>query len=274
MEYVKEIQNSKISARNLDKSFTTGGVTRHILNNINFDIKEGEFVCLLGPSGCGKSTILNMVSGLDRDYKGKIFLEGKLAYARGEGEEPECNMTYLFQEPRLLPQMTVEKNLYFALKCAKVPKKLWKEQTEKMLKLVHLEGVEKHYIHELSGGMQHRVAIARAFIVNPNIILMDEPFSALDELTARSIRKTLLDIWREDKKTVVFVTHNAMEATFLADRIFMFSANPGEIEEIKTIDLPRPRQYESDELFRTNQEVVTRFMEIIGKEKRNEKGGA
>ena len=126
---------------------------------------------------------------------------------------------------------------------------------------------EKHYIHELSGGMQHRVAIARAFIVNPNVILMDEPFSALDELTARSIRDTLLSIWREDKKTVIFVTHNAMEATFLADRIFMFSANPGEIEEIYNNDLPRPRDYEDDLLFKTNQEVVSRFMEIIRKEK-------
>lgn len=267
MEYIKEIRNSKISVRNLNKSFVNNGETKQILKNINFDIKEGEFICLLGPSGCGKSTILNMLSGLDADYEGKIYLEGQLAYDKESREEPKVNMAYLFQEPRLLPWLTVEKNLYFALKCAKVPKKLWKEQTQKMLELVHLSGVEKHYIHELSGGMQHRVAIARAFIVNPNVILMDEPFSALDELTARSIRDTLLSIWREDKKTVIFVTHNAMEATFLADRIFMFSANPGEIEEIYNNDLPRPRDYEDDLLFKTNQEVVSRFMEIIRKEK-------
>lgn len=267
-DFVKIINSNKISVRNLNKSFYNNGVEKQILNDINFDIAEGEFICLLGPSGCGKSTILNMLSGLDRDYEGKIYIQGKLSYdANAGGSEPDINMTYLFQEPRLLPWLTVEKNLYFALKCAKVPKSKWKAEVAKMLELVHLKDVSKSYIHELSGGMQHRVAIARAFIVNPNVILMDEPFSALDELTARSIRKTLLDIWREDKKTVIFVTHNAMEATFLADRIFMFSANPGEIKEIKSINLERPRKYESEELFNANQEVVSRFMEIIGKDK-------
>lgn len=267
MEYVSEIMNSKISVRDLNKSFSNNGQSRQILKNINFTVTEGEFICFLGPSGCGKSTILNLISGLDTSYEGKIYIEGKLANDSSSDPNLTKRMTYLFQEPRLLPWLTVEKNLYFALKCAKVPKKEWKEQVHRMLSLVHLDGMEKHYIHELSGGMQHRVAIARAFIVNPDIILMDEPFSALDELTARSIRDTLLEIWRKDRKTILFVTHNAMEATFLSDRIFMFSANPGEIEEVYEDKLERPRKYESEELFRINQEVVSHFMAIIGRDK-------
>jgi len=267
MEYVNSIRNSKVSVCDLYKSFGENDKKRQILKNINFHIAEGEFICLLGPSGCGKSTILNLISGLDMDYEGKVFIDGMLASNKKTSAELTQRMTYLFQEPRLLPWLTVEKNLFFALKCAKIPKTKWREEVTKMLELVHLEGMEKHYIHELSGGMQHRVAIARAFIVNPDIILMDEPFSALDELTARSIRSTLLEIWRRDCKTIIFVTHNAMEATFLSDRIFMFSANPGEIEEMYTNNLARPREYESDDLFKTNQEVVKKFMDIISKDK-------
>ncbi|MCR5278252.1 MAG: ABC transporter ATP-binding protein [Lachnospiraceae bacterium] len=267
MEYVSRIINSKITVCELNKYFGTQEKKRQILKDIDFSVKEGEFICLLGPSGCGKSTILNLISGLDMDYSGKVFIDGQLVSNARTSVELTRRMTYLFQEPRLLPWLTVEKNLFFALKCAKVPKSDWKSAVTEMLHLVHLDGMEKHYIHELSGGMQHRVAIARAFIVNPDIILMDEPFSALDELTARSIRSTLLDIWRRDCKTILFVTHNAMEATYLSDRIFMFSANPGEIEEFYQNDLPRPRQYESDELFKTNQEVVTKFMSIIGRDK-------
>lgn len=263
--YIEEVSKSKISVQNLNKYFQVDGKAKQILDNINFSINAGRFVCLLGPSGCGKSTILNLVSGLDREYEGKIFIEGGLVYRGTGSREPSANMSYLFQDPRLLPWYTVEKNLFFALECAKVPRSEWKEKVYKMLKLVQLDGVAKQYPHELSGGMQHRVSIARAFITNPNIILMDEPFSALDELTARGIRQILLDIWLEDMKTVVFVTHNAMEATFLADDIIMFSANPGKIREIYTVNLPRPRQYDSQELFSENQKVMSRFMDIIGR---------
>lgn len=250
------IQNSKISIRKLHKYF---GSSKQILNNINIDINSGEFICLLGPSGCGKSTILNIISGLDSDYLGWIYLEGN---KMKEGQQPE-KLAYLFQEPRLLPWLTVEKNIAFALRCTGFPKKDIKEMTQKYLDMVDLGNTAKQYIHELSGGMQHRVAIARAFAVQPDILLMDEPFSALDELTARNLRENLLKIWQKDKKTVIFVTHNAMEATFLADQIFMFKANPGEIVKMKNITLERPRNYESESLFLENQNVVKDFLEII-----------
>lgn len=261
---MNSMDHKKISLRNVTKSFKTPTEEKTVLQNITLDIEDGEFVALLGPSGCGKSTILNLISGLDREYSGRIYIEGDLAVGGKTNEHPDINMTYLFQEPRLLPWLTVEKNLQFALQCAKIPRDTWKQEIARFLNMVHLDGVQKNYVHELSGGMQHRVAIARAFIIKPNIILMDEPFSALDELTARSLRQTLLDLWKQDKKTILFVTHNAMEATFLADRICMFSANPGVIREIKKIELERPRFYESEELYTTNKDVITRFLDIIG----------
>lgn len=248
----------KILFKNLNKSFTVNGSKKQILRNINFEVETGEFICLLGSSGCGKSTILNLISGLDKEYSGEISIDG-IPQAKSQ-----AHLSYLFQEPRLLPWLTVEKNIHFALEAAKVPKTEWKDRTEHYLDLVNLSGTEKHYIHQLSGGMQHRVSIARAFSVNPDILLMDEPFGALDELTARDIRKSLLQLWQKDRKTVVFVTHNTLEATYLADRIFMMSSNPGEIDEIVPVSLSRPREYESDELFQTNKQAMSRFVQISG----------
>lgn len=265
LEVTREIQKHKISIVGMNKYFKVDGKPKQILKNINLNIDNGEFICLLGPSGCGKSTILNMISGLDKDYAGDVFIEGKKV--NKDSSDSLKNMSYLFQEPRLLPWMTVEKNICFALQCAGFPKSEWDKRTQKYLDMVNLGNTRKQYINQLSGGMQHRVAIARAFAVKPDILLMDEPFSALDELTARNLRKSLLSIWRKDKKTVVFVTHNAMEATFLADRILMFKANPGEIEEDMKIDVKRPRDIESEELFLKNREVVARFLEIIGEKK-------
>ncbi len=261
--YIEKIKSSKIAIIGLNKYFTVNNNQKQIIKDMNVNIKSGEFVCMLGPSGCGKSSVLNLISGLDVDYDGKIFIEGKLLDSENPSEQTK-NMVYLFQKPRLLPWLTVEKNIYFALQCAKIPKEKWSDITQKYLDMVNLGSTRKQYIHELSGGMQHRVAIARAFSVNPDILLMDEPFSALDELTARNLRENLLSMWRENKKTVIFVTHNATEATFLSDRILMFKANPGEIMEDKTISISRPRNYESEEFFSANQEVVSKFLEIIG----------
>jgi ABC-type nitrate/sulfonate/bicarbonate transport system, ATPase component len=248
----------KIEIRNLSKSFSVNGSSNQVLKDIGFGVDTGEFICLLGSSGCGKSTILNLVSGLDKDYSGEIRIDGvPRATSR-------AHLSYLFQEPRLLPWLTVEKNLHFALEAAGLPSAEWKDRTSYYLGMVNLSGTEKHYIHQLSGGMQHRVAIARAFCVNPDILLMDEPFGALDELTAREIRANLLELWQKDRKTVLFVTHNTMEATYLADRIFMMSANPGTIDEVARVGLDRPRVYESEDLFHEHKRMMGRFMEITG----------
>jgi len=248
----------KISVRNLNKFFSVNGTTKQALKDIRFEVDSGEFICLLGSSGCGKSTILNLISGLDNDYSGDIRIDGE------PRATSRAHLSYLFQEPRLLPWLNVEKNLHFALEAAGVPAEEWKERTSSYLAMVNLSGAEKHYIHQLSGGMQARVAIARAFCVDPDILLMDEPFGALDELTARDIRANLLELWQRDRKTVLFVTHNTMEATYLADRVFLMSANPGTIDEVARVELDRPREYESEELFREHKRMVGRFMEITG----------
>ncbi|RXZ78556.1 ABC transporter ATP-binding protein [Paenibacillaceae bacterium] len=248
----------KITFRQLNKSFTVNGNRKQILRNINFEVQSGEFICLLGSSGCGKSTILNLISGLDQDYSGEISIDGL------PRTKSRAHLSYLFQEPRLLPWLTVEKNIHFALEAAKVPMNEWVERTAHYLGMVNLPGCEKHYIHQLSGGMQHRVSIARAFSVNPDILLMDEPFGALDELTARDIRRNLLQLWQEDRKTVIFVTHNTLEATYLADRIFMMSSNPGTIDEVAPVEIGRPREYESDELFMLNKQMMKRFVQVTG----------
>lgn len=251
----------KIYANIISKHFSDGKSSRLILDKMELKIYEGEFICLLGPSGCGKSTILNLVSGLDSDFEGDIYINGN----DRRNISGNANMVYLFQEPRLLPWMTVENNIKFALKSSRVPKQDIPDVTHKYIDMVKLNGTEKMYPHQLSGGMQHRVAIARAFAVDPDILLMDEPFSALDELTARELRSSLLNMWQETGKTVVFVTHNSMEASYLADRIFMFRASPGQLADIVNVGVPRPRSYENDNMFMENKRILSRFLEIIGK---------
>ncbi len=261
---ISRIQNSKVYAYQLEKTYHVNGTERVILKDVTFSVKEGEFVCFLGPSGCGKSTILNIISGLDTEYEGQIFINGKLKRCFiNSAENTANNISYLFQETRLLPWMTVEKNIHFALACRKFPKSSWSEITNKYLSLVKLEGYNKHYIYQLSGGMQHRVAIARAFATDPDILLMDEPFSSLDELTAREIKKSLLDLWKESRKTILFVTHNTTEATFLADRIFIMNSNPSTVVERVVVNLARPREYESEALLYENKRIVDKFMKII-----------
>ncbi|WP_185601770.1 ABC transporter ATP-binding protein [Paenibacillus sp. 598K] len=252
-------ETRKISVQRLNKFFTVQDARKQVLHNINFEVDAGEFICLLGSSGCGKSTILNLISGLDKEYSGEIRIDGV------PRAQSSAHLSYLFQEPRLLPWLTVEKNIHFALQAAGVPAAEWPERTGHYLGMVNLSGSERHYIHQLSGGMQHRVAIARAFSVNPDILLMDEPFGALDELTARDIRANLLELWQRDRKTVLFVTHNTLEATYMADRILMMSANPGKIDTVEQVRLSRPRQYESDELFFMHKEVISQFVAISGK---------
>lgn len=242
-----------ISIQNLHKYYGE----QHILEDINITVGSGEFVCLLGPSGCGKSTLLNVICGLDTNYTGTVTVNG------GDPGDRKAPLAYLFQDPRLMPWLKVGDNIRFALRAAGVPNEEWDPRVSKYLALVGLEKVEQHYIHQLSGGMRHRVSIARAFSVEPEILLMDEPFSALDELTARDIRIELLKIWSEQRKTVVFVTHNAMEATFLADRVLLLDRGPARLREERKNPLGRPRIYDSPELFEENRATVESFLKIL-----------
>lgn len=230
------------------------------LDNVNLQVASGEFVTILGPSGCGKSTLLNIVSGLDTTYSGTISISGS-----ENRKQKRAPIAYLFQEPRLLPWLTVRRNVEFALAAAGFAKSEWRDRCDKWIELVGLNGFAEFYPLQLSGGMQQRTAIARAFAVEPEVLLMDEPFSALDELTARRMRQELLGLWEADRRTVLFVTHNSLEAVFLSDRILIMNRGPSSRirDEISMAHLPRPRSYEDPAHFDTQKVVLQRLLQHV-----------
>lgn len=205
------------------------------LDNVNLSVEEGEFVTIVGPSGCGKTTFINIADGLLAPTGGKIVLDGK------EVKGPGTDRAMVFQDACLLPWRTVFKNVTYGLECRGLDGKAEKERAQKFIKLVGLAGFEDHYPHELSGGMQQRCNLARALTVDPEILIMDEPFAALDAQTREIMQGELLRIWSEAKKTVLFITHQINEAIYLADRCIIFGARPGRVKDVVKIDLPRPR---------------------------------
>ncbi|MFQ5896215.1 MAG: ABC transporter ATP-binding protein, partial [Nitrospinota bacterium] len=224
-----------IEVRGLRKVFRRADGTRNpALGEVSFSLREREFGCLLGPSGCGKSTILNILAGLILPDGGEVRL----------GSGGGAGVGYVFQRPRLLSWRTVWENVAFGLEALGTPKGEWAERVDRHLALVGLRDAAHEYPLTLSGGMQQRVALARALAVEPEVLLMDEPFSELDELTARSLRRELLRIWRETQKTILFVSHNALEAAYLADRIFLLSPAPCRVFHELRVDIPRERSME------------------------------
>jgi len=211
--------------------------TKHtVIKNLNLNIKDGEFVTIVGPSGCGKSTLLNLVAGLDQTFGGSIQVGGKpLALS------PSTDRVVVFQEGALFPWLTVYGNIEFGLAIAKVPKKQRNEKVMKLIEMIQLTNFTNAYIHQLSGGMKQRVAIARALALDPKILLMDEPFAALDVQTRRMLYSHLLRIHDETKKTVLFVTHNIHEAVALGDRVIIMSPKLANIKKEISVNIPRPR---------------------------------
>jgi ABC-type nitrate/sulfonate/bicarbonate transport system ATPase subunit len=256
---------TSIDIKQVSKFFPANGQRKGFkaLDSATFSIKPGEFVCILGPSGCGKSTLLNILSGLDDNYEGEASILGKPV---NEQLKAGVRVSYVFQEPRLMPWRSVRSNIEFALAAAHFPQNTWKERVDTVLELVELKDFGNFYPLQLSGGMQQRASIARAFAIDPEVLLMDEPFSALDELTARRLRQQLLGIWHNFRSTVLFVTHNAFEATFLSDRILMMSKGPGGrfCDEVNLRELTRPRSYEDVNVFETSKKVVARLVSHIG----------
>jgi NitT/TauT family transport system ATP-binding protein len=216
-----------------------------VLRELELAVADHELVCILGPSGSGKSTLLNVIAGLEKGYSGEV--------RRGASR-----IGYLFQEPRLLPWLSAERNVDFALDGCRVPRDRRAALKDRYFSLVGLEGFRGHYPHQLSGGMRQRVALARSLCVEPGILLMDAPCSGLDELTARRLRIDLLRIWRETRKTIVFVTHNAYEASYLADRVLVMAR--GRIRDEIAVRVPRPRDYDDPAVFDVNRDVVRRFL--------------
>ncbi len=244
---------ANIIVEDLHKSFIKedGGIVE-VLNGVTFTTNHEEFVCLLGPSGCGKSTILNIIIGLITDYSGKLILSE-------EGLNQKVRIGYVFQTPRLLNWKTLKDNIVFALEATGVQEEQRGKIAEEYLNLIGLADSAGKYPLFCSEGEKARVGIARALAIEPDILLMDEPFSHLDEITARRLRIELLKIWSKKRKTVVFVTHNALEAVYLADRIYILSQKPTTTIEQVQIDLKRPRILEDIRLLEYQKEVLRRM---------------
>ena len=226
-----------ISIERLSKRFETARGTTHLaLSDISLDVADGEFVSILGPSGCGKSTLLYIVGGFVAPSEGAVRVKGAVVTGPGPDRGP------VFQEFALFPWKTVLGNVMYGLIEQGAPRKIAEDRARGLIEMVHLKGYENFYPKELSGGMKQRVAIARTLAYGPSILLMDEPFGALDAHTRTGMQHELLEIWERDRKTVLFVTHSVEEAVFLSDRVVVLTRAPGRIKEILTIDLPRPRR--------------------------------
>jgi ABC-type nitrate/sulfonate/bicarbonate transport system ATPase subunit len=218
-------------------AFSRDGKTTEVLRDVNLEVAPGEFLCLLGPSGCGKSTFLSTIGGFLSPSSGTVKIDGEVVAG------PDPRRIFVFQERGVFPWLTVEGNIAFGLS------KLTRSEREKRIahyvKLVGLDGFEKAYPSELSGGMKQRLEVARALAVNPDVLLLDEPFGALDSITRLTMRRELLRIWEAEKNTVIFVTHDIDEAVQLADRVAVMSDRPATIQQIVEIDIPHPRDISS-----------------------------
>jgi NitT/TauT family transport system ATP-binding protein len=237
-----------------------------VLDGINLNVKKGSFVSIVGPSGCGKSTLLYLVAGLDKADSGEIRVDGDLV------TKPGPERVVVFQEAGLFPWLTVLENVTYGLNLKKMPKEEAKAKALDVLKMVHLSKHVNSYPHELSGGMKQRVSIARALVMEPDILLMDEPFSALDEQTRMVLHKELLDIWRKTKVTIFFITHNIREAVLLSEEVVVFATRPGRIKEIIPVPTMKDGVTPDSVTLNTEQRILSILQEEIEKVLKEEMG--
>jgi NitT/TauT family transport system ATP-binding protein len=251
----------KIEVSELSKTFVNQRTGRSVtaLDRISLGVRDGEFLCVVGPSGCGKTTLLQILAGLDRPTSGTMTLDGRPI----EGAGADRGM--VFQGYALFPWRTVAENIAFGLEVKGVPRIERREIAHRYARLVGLKGFEQSYPSELSGGMKQRVGIARALANEPAVLLMDEPFGALDAQTREIMQRELLDIWRETRRTIVFITHGVQEAVFLADRIVVMTARPGRIKAILDVDLPHPRDVTQPEFGALMRPVYAALREEVSK---------
>lgn len=228
---------TKLRVENLNVIFTRDNKSIPVLQNLNLDVSEGEFVCVVGPSGCGKSTLLNIMGGFLSPSSGTVSIDGEVV------KGPDPRRIFVFQERGVFPWLTVEGNIGFGL--FKLSADVRQQRVAYYIKMVGLQGFEEAYPAELSGGMKQRLEVARALAVNPDMLYLDEPFGALDFMTRHTMRGELLRIWEAERKTIVFVTHDIDEAVQLADRVVVLSARPAVIQQVVNIDVPHPRDISS-----------------------------
>jgi NitT/TauT family transport system ATP-binding protein len=225
--------DAKLSAQHIHMVFTRDGKSTAVLNDVSLEVGKGEFLCIVGPSGCGKSTLLSTMAGFLSPTGGEVRIDGQLVSG------PDPRRIFVFQERGVFPWLTVEGNIEFGL--FKLPREERQRRIVHYIKMVGLGGFEKAYPAELSGGMKQRLEVARALAVNPDMLLLDEPFGALDSITRMIMRGELLRIWEAERNTVIFVTHDIDEAVQLADRVAVMSGRPAKIQQIVDIDIPHPR---------------------------------
>lgn len=256
----------ELEVKNLTKTFATDKSRISVLDNVSFSVGNDEFICLVGPSGCGKSTLLRIIAGLEKADSGSVLFHGEPI------TKPNPKIAMVFQFFGLLPWKTALENIELPLEVLGLKKTDRKQIAREYLQMVKLEGFENAYPHDLSGGMKQRVGIARALALKPEVLLMDEPFSSLDELTAKTLRKLVLDIWRDPAlptNTFIMVSHNVEEAVFMADRVIVMSPRPGKIIGEVKIGIPRPREsHLRDQIYFS---FVDKVIEILKKSKNNDK---
>ena len=250
----------KVALSNICLSYRTQSGERLLaLDHINLEVKAGEFLCIVGPSGCGKSTLLHLIAGLHQQTSGQILVDGKRV--RGPGTD----RILIFQELGLFPWLTVGQNVEFGMKMKGIGKAEREERTHYYLRLVHLSQFEDSYAHQLSGGMRQRVALARALATEPDVLLMDEPFAALDAQTRDLLHDELERIWSETGRTIIFVTHNVREAIRLGDRVALLTFRPGRVKREFPVNLPRPRVLEDVHVAHAAREILNDLREEINR---------
>jgi len=262
-----EPQIPKLSLSDVSLSYATNSSGHLVaLKNINLQVQSGEFLCIVGPSGCGKSTLLHLIAGLQQQTSGEVLVDN--APVQGPGTD----RILIFQELGLFPWLTVAQNVEFGMRMKGVPKPERDAKIRDYLRLVHLQQFKDSYIHQLSGGMRQRVALARALATEPDVLLMDEPFAALDAQTRDLLHDELERIWAETRRTIVFVTHNVREAVRLGDRVLLMTFRPGQVKREYQIDLPRPRHLEDVHVAGSAREILDDLREEINKSLAEEYG--
>jgi sulfonate transport system ATP-binding protein len=257
-----------LKVEGVSKIFSGGAGSIEALRPVDLDVAAGEFVCLLGPSGCGKSTLLSIIAGLETASSGSVWADGLKVHG------PGTDRVLLFQEAALFPWLDVQRNVEFGLRQAGVSARERTAVARRFIELVRLKGFERSYVHQLSGGMRQRVALARALAIDPAILLMDEPFGALDALTRDRLHVELETMWASTGKTVVFVTHNVREAVALGDRVLVFSPRPGRLVREFRIELPRPRSLEDHALVDQAKEIMSVLRDAMGVYEQEDLNGA
>ncbi len=257
MEQNGRIDNPIISLDHVSKRFESAGRVKEVVNDVSLDVKENEFVVLFGPGQCGKTTMINLIAGLEPASKGTVTVDGKKV------EGPGADRGVVYQTTALFPFCTVMGNVEFGPKSRGIDKKTRRERAQYFINLVGLEGFEKSYPNQLSGGMRQRVGIARAYCNDPKVMLMDEPFGHLDAQTRYMMEEELEKIWQKEKRTVVFVTNNIEEAIYLADRIILLTNCPTSIKEEYIVDLPRPRSYVDPEFLKLRKTILDNTEETL-----------